>query len=147
MAELDQNFEVFAGDHADVDVSLYDADGNALDLTGAILRWGLGPMDASPPKILKSSEVPDEIEISSTEDGVIATIHLVPGDTRLLLWMARHELQLIDANGKFEMLMTGTVRINASALAQLQGPATHDPTLAGFLGDYIYDNRRELLIG
>jgi len=115
MAELDQNFEMFAGDHADVDVSLFDADGNALDLTGAILRWGLGPMDASPPTVLKSSEVPEEIEISSTEDGVFATIHLVPGDTRLIQWMARHELRLIDAEGRYEMLMVGTVRIYASA--------------------------------
>ena len=95
-----QNFEMWSGDTVDITVTVTDAAGAPLDLTGVTLYWGMGD-------IVKVS--PDGI---TTDDEVV--IHLLPEDTVRLSGGHKHQLRGVDSTGRVETFLTGVVRINES---------------------------------
>jgi hypothetical protein len=93
---INQNFEMYAGDTLDITVTLTDAGGAPLDLTGLTLWWGM-------------ADVVKQVDVGET-----LTIHLVSADTEALIGAQRHQLRAIDVNGRVETLLTGVVRITES---------------------------------
>ena len=115
MALIGQNFAMFAGDTVQVALTLTDADGAALDLTSLTLLWGLGPLNAGPATLLKTSTLPTQIEITDAPGG-LAILYLMPADTAALRGTYRQELKAFDATGAVETLMTGQVAVSPSSL-------------------------------
>jgi hypothetical protein len=93
---INQNFEMYAGDTLDITVTLTDAEGAPLDLTGLTLWWGM-------------ADIVRQVDVGET-----LTIHLVSADTEALIGAQRHQLRAIDISGRVETLLTGVVRITES---------------------------------
>jgi hypothetical protein len=91
---INQNFEMYAGDTLDITVTLTDAEGAPLDLTGLTLWWGMADI------------------VRQVDESLV--IHLVPADTEALIGAQRHQLRAIDISGRVETLLTGVVRITES---------------------------------
>jgi hypothetical protein len=91
---INQNFEMYAGDTLDITVTLTDAGGAPLDLTGLTLWWGMADV------------------VRQVDETLV--IHLIPADTEALIGAQRHQLRAIDVNGRVETLLTGVARITES---------------------------------
>lgn len=99
---VNQNFDLYSGDTADVSFVLTDAQGTPLVPAGLTLWWGMGD-------ILKSS--PDGITVEEST----ATVHLDPGDSKELATGAlRHQLRAVDPSGRVETFATGVCRVTQS---------------------------------
>jgi hypothetical protein len=94
MAQVNQNFEMYAGDTMDITVTLTDALGAPLDIAGLTLWWGMADI------------------VKQVDETLV--IHLVPEDTEALTGAQRHQLRAIDPSGRVETLLTGVVRITES---------------------------------
>ena len=106
---VNQNFELYSGDTADISFVLTDVQGLPLVLTGLVLWWGMGD-------ILKSS--PDDITV---EDN-IATVHLVPDDSiELTTGGLRHQLRAVGLTGRVETFATGVCRVTESVFQPVIG--------------------------
>jgi len=110
MAEQGQDFIGWAGDDIDIYIVLTGYDGLPLDLTDCVVSWGLGSVTSAPATLLKTSAVPTQIEMLDTIHGQIC-VHLDPPDTEALAGPYRHELQIVDAFGSIETVMTGHITI------------------------------------
>jgi len=114
MAQTWQDFGVYEGNHATINVSLFDDSGEPLDIAGASITWVYGKA-GSAPIVSKSSAAPSEIEVISAPEGRVA-VYLLPTDTTLAAGnnaksTFRHELTLTDAAGKVETLLSGNITI------------------------------------
>lgn len=116
MALINQDLVIFAGDTVYVALSLSDADGAPLNLSNLTLLWGLGPLNAGPATLLKTSTVSGQIDIDADPTTGFAILRLVPADTVALRGTFRQELKAIDASGAVETLMTGRVVVSPSSL-------------------------------
>jgi hypothetical protein len=102
MAQANPAFDIFSGDTVDITVTLTDAAGAPLDLTGLTLWFGMG-------EIVKTSADPAQIEVDPA-----IVIHLLPEDTVGLAGGYKHQLRAIDTSGRVETFATGVARISAS---------------------------------
>lgn len=114
MAETGQDITIFAGNDVSIELTLYDAAGDALDLTGATLEWGMATLRATEATLLKTSADAAEIEITDAEGG-LATVYLDAVDTAVLGGTYRHEVRMVGTSGA-TTLLTGAVTIKASIL-------------------------------
>jgi len=106
---VNQNFELYSGDTADVSFVLTDAQGLPLILNGLTLWWGMGD-------ILKTS--PDDI---TALDNTV-TVHLAPADSvELTTGGMRHQLRAVDVNGRVETFATGICRVTQSVFQPTTG--------------------------
>lgn len=110
MAEQGQDFIAWQGDDIDIFINLVGYDGLPLDLTDCVVSWGLGSVTTAPATLLKTSAAPTQIEVLDTIQGHIC-VHLDPPDTENLSGPYRHELQIVDAFGSIETVMTGHITI------------------------------------
>lgn len=116
MAETDQNITIYLGDDVSIFLTLRAADGTALNLTGSSLRWGLATLSSDTPVLTKSSTSALQISITSAVGG-LATVFLLDTETALLSVGAyRHEVELTDASGNKETLLTGLVTVKTAIL-------------------------------
>lgn len=116
MAETGQDAVIYAGNNASLNLTLTDAAGEPIDLTGATLEWGWAPRDATAATLTKSSTASAKIDITDAEGG-LATVFIVPADTAALTGCEyRHEVRITDATGAVETLLTGIVTIRPSIL-------------------------------
>ena len=115
MAEQGQDVIGWAGDDIDIYIYVLGYDGLPLDLTDCTLTWGLGAANSSPATLLKSSTVSTEIQILDAITGQVV-VHLDPPDTEVLSGTWRHELQIDDAYGSRETIMTGFVTIHKASI-------------------------------
>jgi len=102
--------DFYAGDTKDIEVTIYDQDGQLKDLANSELTYALIYDDAKNPYTLfqKTSVGAIEIEITGTGKCVI---HLLPGDTFSFNGTFRHQLHLVDENGYAGIVMSGKVQI------------------------------------
>lgn len=116
MAETGQDVTIYGGNDVAIDVSILDAVGEALDITGASLEWGMAPRAADDATLRKSTEGGGgEIDVTDPAGGLL-TVYLDPADTAELHGEYRHELRMTDAVGKVTTLLTGTLTIRTSIL-------------------------------
>ena len=106
---VNQNFELYSGDTADIAFTLTDAVGLPLILTGLVLWWGMGD-------ILKTS--PDDITVLDNT----ATVHLAPIDSIALTTVGlRHQLRAVGLDGRVETFATGVCRVTESVFQPTTG--------------------------
>jgi len=106
---VNQNFELYSGDTADISFVLTDAQGMPLTLTGLTLWWGMG-------SLIKVS--PDGITLL----GNTAIVHLVPGDSiGLTTGGLRHQLRAVGLTGRVETFATGVCRVTESVFQPVIG--------------------------
>lgn len=108
----DINQDFYAGNSKDLRVTIKDADGIVVDLTGAELTYSLFT-DEGETKFRKSSFIGSaEISIPTPANGV-CIVHILARDTILLKNIYRHELSMVDASGNSSTVMVGKVYIFA----------------------------------
>lgn len=83
MAFLKQDQCVFLGESKTYLLTVYDEDGELLDLSGSTVRFHVAPKAGDPPVITKTSAVPTEIEIQPQSGSTLgqAKIFILPADT------------------------------------------------------------------
>lgn len=101
MAELNQNFTMFAGETKNIVVPV-TSDNPDLDLTGADIKWEVRQKQYSATHVILK-ESPD-----ITVEGNVLTIHLKPPDTKDLSGTYYHKCLLQDSGS---VLFTGIVKI------------------------------------
>ena len=115
MAEQGQDFICWAGDDIDIYINMVGYDGLPLDLTDCVVTWGLGSVTTAPATLLKSTADPTQIEVLDVVTGQIV-VHLDPPDTESLSGAWRQEVQIVDAFGSIETVMTGHVQIHKASI-------------------------------
>lgn len=110
-----QNFTMYAGDTKIITVTVTDDDDEAVDLTGATIRWQASRLvvdegfDADP-LISKDNDTGGGIESASPSTGVFE-VTLDPDDTEDLSGLYYHEAEVIDADGNVATVMTGRMTV------------------------------------
>ncbi len=115
MTEVDQSFEMWAGNDIDLNFSIVDSTGSPVDLTTATtLEWVLhADVQDGNPLIQKS--IGSGITITNPGGGQF-TITLLPADTATLSGNYYHECEL-NMGGKDNTLFTGAAKINPTAIS------------------------------
>ena len=104
-----QNFEMFQGDSKDLVVTVSDAAGQPVDLTGASIKWRAAPaVDSAVATISKATG--SGIVITDAVAGEF-TVSLVPADTQTLDGEFYHEAQVTDAAGAVSTVLSGHLTI------------------------------------
>lgn len=115
------SFEMFSGDSMRVNFAITDAStGNALDLTGATVRWQMSRAKAvgfsRTPALTKTEG--GGLEIVDAFGGLILVL-LDPEDTEGRSGIFYHELEVQDADGDLSTAYSGTFTIKKSLIKPL----------------------------
>lgn len=97
-----QNFSMISGDTKRLEVTIQDADGAEVDVTGAAVTYVIAD---SAVRVAKTTD--DGITI----DGAVVTVTLDPADTAELAGVYAHEMQITDPSGNVGTVMIGEVSI------------------------------------
>ena len=113
MAIKNQNFEMYAANDVELDMSLFDEDGEPLDLTGSTVRWALASAyDPTIALLAKSSAGMGGILITSAAEGTVIVV-LEREDTLGFGGQPYvHEAAVINSDGAATTVLTGFVTIN-----------------------------------
>lgn len=114
MTKQAQNVEIYAGDTANIQVTVFDSDSNGArkNIAGSVISWVLFDPDATGVMLTKTTA--DAITITDGLNGLF-TIALVPADTEQLTpGSYRHEAEITDASGNVSTAMTGDFIIKES---------------------------------
>ena len=112
------DFELFQGDTQRVNFTLKKADGTALDLTGATLRWeasklkGVGVF-SSTPVLTKTDQ--DGIDVVDPLNGFLI-VSLSPEDTASISGDFYHELEATDVSGDVATVFSGQFRVKKALI-------------------------------
>jgi hypothetical protein len=112
------DFVLFQGDTQRVNFTLTKSDGNALDLTGATIRWEAsrlktGGLFSSTPVIVKTDQ--DGIEVVDALNGFL-TVTLSPEDTLPISGDFYHELETTDVSGDVATVFSGQFKIKKALI-------------------------------
>lgn len=116
MTARNQNFEMHKGDTRTVTVTVTDDDDQAVNLTGATVKWAVANTPTSATLISKQTGG-SGISITNATGGVFV-ITLVPADTSSL--SARtyyHEAQVTDAAGVVSTVLIGKLKLIEDLIA------------------------------
>lgn len=112
------DFELFQGDTKRINFTLRKADGTALDLTGAEIRWEAsrlksGGLFSSTPLIVKTDQ--DGIEVVDALNGFL-TVTLPPEDTLFISGDFYHELETRDVSGDVSTVFSGQFKVKKALI-------------------------------
>jgi len=114
MTETGQNFTMWSGDTKVIEVTITDASGNAVNLTGATISYVLQRSVGSTVTISKTTA--SGISITDASGGVFQ-ITLDASDTARLSGSSYyHECQITDTSGNVSTVFTGTVTMKEDAI-------------------------------
>jgi hypothetical protein len=113
MGTIRQSFVMTAGNTKKMNVTITNAVGQAIDLTGVSLTWVLKRMVTSPITLEKTNA--SGITITDPKKGK-CTIVLQPADTKNLSGNMYHELQLIDGLGDVSTPFVGNIYFEKSGI-------------------------------
>ena len=105
MALEHQDFKIRAGDAREIGITI----SGSTTLTGATFEWSMGRTGDSTPVITKYSTA-SEITVSS----LVATVILNSTDTEDLTGNYVHQLNMLDASNKPDVVAEGMVRVKPS---------------------------------
>jgi hypothetical protein len=108
-----QNFNMTAGDTKTLVVTVRDAEGTAVNLTGSTIKWqakrSLGKA-ASLSKVSASG-----ITLTDPTNGEFS-VALDPSDTEDLVGLFHHEAEVTAADGTISTVLRGTMKINRALI-------------------------------
>lgn len=110
MTRTNQDFTMWSGDSKVLEVTVTDADGDAVNLTGASIDYVMQD-DAD-----ISKSVGDGISITSPATGGLFEITLDPSDTTALAGDYHHECEVTDSSDNVSTVFVGTVTINVDLI-------------------------------
>jgi hypothetical protein len=109
---VNQDMTIFAGNDVDIIVTVTDADGTAVNITGVTMTYVLGTeVGAAAATVTKT--VGGGITLTTPASG-IATINLDPDDTTSLEGTYYHELEITSAASEVNTGFIGEVTINGT---------------------------------
>ena len=115
MTKTAQNIVIYAGDTANITVTVLDGDnvsGARKNIAGSVISWVLFDPDATGVMLTKTTA--DAISITDGLNGELV-IPLVPADTETIPpGNYRHEAEVTDASGNVSTAMTGDFIIKES---------------------------------
>lgn len=100
--------EMVQGDTVALDFSIVDAAGDAVDLTGATVRWQMSRSVQATAILSKS--VGSGITVTNAAGGLF-TVDLAPADTVDLAGTFYYEAEIIDASDNVSTVRTGQIKI------------------------------------
>ena len=108
-----QNFEVVSGNDKQLNVTVIDQDGVAVDITGATIVWGVSLTDESKSRIFFYTS-PANITITSATAGKFR-INILDTDTEPLVPQDYfHEARMVDTAGLKTTVMRGTMTVEGN---------------------------------
>jgi hypothetical protein len=116
MARINQDFTLYAGEDKQINFTITDENGVAIDLVGSTAVWVLARITSTPEILItKRSTVSTQIDYTDNT----YHIYLEDVDTDLLHGKYAHELRMVNADGQESVLATGQVRIYDSLTKEL----------------------------
>lgn len=109
-----QNFRAVSGDNITVGVTVTDADGAAVDLTGATIRWSARKLGEAANAIEKSSGA-GEVELTDPTAGEFE-VELEPADTDDLEGVFQHESEITDVAGRVTTVAIGAMTLTEDVI-------------------------------
>lgn len=109
-----QNFQMVAGDTKYLVVTVRDADGVAVDLTGAGIKWQCA-RSFGKASVLSKATGGSGIAITSASGGIF-TVTLSPSDTESMGGNYYHEAQVTASDGTISTVMFGTMKVNKALI-------------------------------
>ena len=113
MTMINQNFTLFSGDTKYLHVDLTDSNGEAVDLTGMAIKWGVKKNVRTATIFLKTT--PTGIDIPDPLNGRF-TVKIHPLDTATLSGVFYHEAQITDVEGNVSTVLTGTMTVELDGI-------------------------------
>lgn len=104
-----QNFVMTAGDTKTLVVTIRNAAGDVVNITGSSVKWKAARSYGKAAVLSKSTS--DDISLSDPTNGIF-TVSLAPEDTEDLKGIYHHEAEITDADGAISTVLTGTMKIN-----------------------------------
>lgn len=108
------NFSMTQGDTKTLVVSVKDAEGNAVSITDATIKWRAARSYGKTAVVSKSTV--SGVQITNGAGGVFA-VALLPADTEDLIGTYFHEAEVTFADGTVSTVLTGTMKINKQLIA------------------------------
>ena len=102
------------GDTLALDFAITDADGAAVDLTGATIRWQMARSVYAAPDLSKA--VGTGITVTSAPGGLF-TVMLAPSDTADITGTFYFEVEIVDASGNVSTPRTGEIVISPGLIS------------------------------
>ncbi len=104
-----QDINLFSGNTVDLIVTVTDANGVAIDLSGATISYIIVSSDG---QTLLTKTNAEAAEISCIVN--VITIYLLPADTASVNGFYTHDLEITDASGNVVTSMNGSVIIKST---------------------------------
>lgn len=108
-----QNFTMTAGDTKTLVVSVTDAEGSAVNITGATIRWVCKRSLGKAASISKTTVL--GISLTDAVNGQF-TVTLNPSDTDDLAGIFQHEVELTASDGTISTILSGTMKVNKALI-------------------------------
>ena len=108
-----QNFEMTAGDDKTLVITVRDANGNPVSITGASIKWQCARSFGKASSISKTTS--SGISITDGANGVFA-VTLDDTDTESLVGNFIHEAQVTASDGSISTVVSGTMKINKALI-------------------------------
>ena len=112
MTRTNQDFEMWSGDHKNLQVTVYDGDGASIDLSGASVIWLMSEGVEGASLLKRSTDSGCGISVS----GSTFTVSLSPTHTSGSAGTLYHEAQVRDGFGNISTVMTGHATIHVDAI-------------------------------
>ena len=103
------NIEMVAGNTKEIEITVVDSDGQAVDLSGYVARWGLFKPHGGGALVLKASAT-GGIDVSQAASGLLV-VSLAAADTDGLAGLYLHECEVEGPGGEIETVVQGEVRV------------------------------------
>ena len=107
------NFVMTAGDDKTLVVTVKDANGTAVNITGASIKWQCARSFGKASDISKTTS--SGISITDGANGVF-TVTLTAANTESLRGNFYHEAQLTDSGGAISTVLFGTMKVNPALI-------------------------------
>jgi hypothetical protein len=105
---------IYAGDHETISITITDPQGNAIDLTGFNVTWGIAQSEWADPVVEKSTDG-GGVELVDAANGKIE-VTIVPGDTEELGGTYYQEVELSDIDSEITTAVPAELEIRATVL-------------------------------
>jgi hypothetical protein len=108
------NFTMTAGDTKVLVVTVKDAEGTPVSITGSTIQWRCAPSFGKAASISKTTS--DNIQITDGPSGIFA-VTLSPSDTDNLLGNFYHEAEIAFSDATISTVLFGTMKVNPALIA------------------------------
>lgn len=114
MAKTNPVFEIYAGDSVPITIPVTNADGSAMDLTGATIKWALKAFVGSKTNLVYK-DTDSGVTITNPAGGIF-TVTLIPTDTADMHGTYSQGAEVIDQLGFVTTIEVGPMTINPAVV-------------------------------